>query len=115
MATDILSIDELRVKIFERIGSGFSLGVIAGAIMYFSQGLIFAPRGQRLVHGITHMRNRAPLLGGTLAVWSGSFAATSGGLHYYREKDDEWNDSLGGFITGFLVNVRSGGTWLALN
>ena len=84
-------------------------GIVAGSIMYFAQGLILSPRGQRFRTAITHMRDRAPLLGGSIAMWSGGFAFSSGLMKYNRGIDDEWNDTIGGAFTGFIINIRSGG------
>jgi len=61
------------------------------------------------------MRDRSPLLGGSIAMWSGGFAFSSGLMKYYREKDDEWNDTIGGAFTGFIISIRSGGLQFALN
>jgi import inner membrane translocase subunit TIM17 len=91
------------------------VGITAGSIIYFGQGLINAPRGQRLVMGFLSIRNRAPVLGGTIALWSGSFAGTSGYLKYKRQTEDEWNDTIGGGLTAFLINLRSGGLYFAAN
>ena len=111
-------IDESWVKykkaIIERIGNGFMLGIAAGSIMYFTHGLILAPRGQRIATAAMHLRDRAPLLGGSIALWSGTFAATGGYLKYKRGGiDDEWNDTIGGGFTAFIVNIRSGGFYMA--
>jgi len=78
--------DSLKFKkeVFERLGYGFIVGTIAGSFMYFGQGLILAPRGQRFATALTQMKTRSPLLGGSLALWSGSFALTGGYLKYYR-------------------------------
>jgi hypothetical protein len=98
-----------------RLGYGFMTGLVAGAFMYFGQGLIFAPRGQRLSTAIAHVRTRAPLFGGTLAMWSGGFAFSSSLMKYYREKEDEWNNTIGGAFTGFIITIRSGGFQFAMN
>ena len=107
--------EKLRQTICERLGYGYMVGITAGACMYFCSGLFNAPRGQRLVTGFLSVRNRAPLLGGSVAMWSGSFAATSGYLKYYRQTDDEWNDTIGGGLTAFLIHLRSGGLYFAAN
>ena len=78
--------------------------------------MFFSPRGKRLVTGLHQVRDRAPLLGGSLALWCGSFAATSGMLKYYRGGiEDEWNDTIGGALTTFMINIRSGGFYYAGN
>jgi hypothetical protein len=61
------------------------------------------------------MRTRGPLFGGTLAMWSGGFAFSSSLMKYFREKEDEWNDTIGGAFTGFIATIRSGGLQFAIN
>ncbi len=48
-------------------------------------------------------------------MWSGGFAFCSGLMKHFREKEDEWNDTIGGATTGFLVTIRSGGFSMAMN
>ena len=104
---------QLKKTIMERLGYGFMVGLTAGAIMYFGHGLYIAPRGQRFLTGFAQIRDRAPLLGGSIALWSGSFAGTSGYLKYKRQTEDEWNDTIGGAFTAFMIHLRSGGLYVA--
>ena len=67
-----------------RIGYGFMTGCVAGAVIYFGYGLYLAPRGQRFATGLVTLRDRSPILGGSIALWSGGFAATGGLVGYYR-------------------------------
>jgi import inner membrane translocase subunit TIM17 len=68
--------------------------------------------------GLTHVRNRAPFLGGTspfpsinsllgsFAMWGGVFSSMDCLLIYYRQKDDPYNAIAAGFITGGVLAIR---------
>eukprot|EP00347_Sterkiella_histriomuscorum_P021134 403335126 len=73
------------------------------------QGMYQAPIRQRLIGGIARAREMGPALGGNMAGWCGSFAFFGNGLKYYRQKDDQWNDTLGGGVTAFIILFRSAG------
>ena len=84
-----------------------------------------APRRQRIMGGLTHVRNRAPFLGGnnyihsinyslgSFAMWGGVFSSMDCLLIYYRQKDDPYNAIAAGFITGGVLAIR--GTFIHLN
>lgn len=55
-----------------------------------------------------HVRNRAPFLGGSFAMWGGVFSSMDCLLIYYRQKDDPWNAVAAGFITGGVLAIRGG-------
>jgi hypothetical protein len=76
--------------------------------------MIYAPRGKRFNHGLIQIREKAPIYGGSIALWCGVFSMTSGGLAYYRGVNDYWNMTLGGAVTGFVLNIRGGGLQMAL-
>ena len=40
-------------------------------------------------------------------MWSMTFNATKGVIHYYRQKEDRWTYTMGGFITGFVTHARA--------
>ena len=58
--------------------------------------------------GLTHVRNRAPLIGGSFAMWGGCFSSIDCMMLYYRQVDDPWNAIVSGFITGGVLAFRSG-------
>lgn len=115
-------------RIFEDLGVGFSIGCFGGSLFYFMKGkslapansplgLWNAPRGQRMMGGLTLVRNRAPLLGGkelpalivsvgSFAMWGGVFSSMDCLLIYYRQKDDPLNAIAAGFITGGVLAIR---------
>ena len=104
-------------RIFEDLGVGFSIGCFGGSIFYFFKGTFIiksfiglwnAPRKQRLLGGLTHVRNRAPFLGGSFAMWGGVFSSMDCLLIYYRQRDDPYNAIVAGFVTGGVLAIRGG-------
>ena len=67
-----------------------------------------APRKQRIISGLCHVRNRAPFLGGNFGLWGGIFSSTDCLLIHYRQRDDPWNAVMAGFITGGILSIRGG-------
>jgi hypothetical protein len=72
-------------RVMEDIGNGFGIGCLGGGIIYFMQGMINAPRGSRMISGAHALRDRAPIYGGSIALWCGTFSLVSGALAYYRQ------------------------------
>lgn len=62
-------------RIFEDLGVGFSIGCFFGSFLYFVKGAYNAPRKKRIISGLTHIRNRAPIIGGSFAMWGGCFSS----------------------------------------
>jgi import inner membrane translocase subunit TIM17 len=58
--------------------------------------------------GLLHVRNRAPFLGGSFAMWGGVFSSIDCLMIYYRQKDDPWNAVVSGFMTGGVLAIRGG-------
>ena len=54
------------------------------------------------------MRNRAPLIGGSFAMWGGCFSSIECTLLWYRQQDDPFNAVISGFLTGGILAFRSG-------
>ena len=57
---------------------------------------------------LTAIATKAPLLGGSFAVWGGMFSVIDCSLIYVRKKEDPWNSILSGAATGGLLAVRNG-------
>ena len=70
--------------------------------------MIKSPKGQRLIGGLCHVRNRAPFLGGNFGLWGGLFSSMDCLLISYRQKDDFLNATVAGFLTGGLLAIRGG-------
>jgi import inner membrane translocase subunit TIM17 len=67
-----------------------------------------APKGQRFLGGVRHVRNRAGLLGGSFAMWGGIFSCTDCMLIALRKKDDPANAVAAGGLTGGVLAIRGG-------
>ena len=52
-------------RIVDDFGNGFSMGCVAGVILYFIRGVWYAPKREKIMGGITLLKKRAPILGGT--------------------------------------------------
>ena len=109
-----LTKEKLITDVIQRTGYGFMLGTVIGTCSYFAQGSFYAPRKQRLIGGIFLLRDKATLLGGSVAMWCGCFALVAGSIKLYRHREDEWNETIGGAFTAFVINIR-GGVSMALS
>lgn len=67
-----------------------------------------APKGQRFLGGLCHVRNRSPFLGGNFALWGGIFSSIDCLLIHYRQVDDPFNAICAGFTTGGVLAMRGG-------
>lgn len=95
-------------RIVSDLGDGFSIGVILGCMWYSIKGAYYAVRDERLKGGLVLVRKRAPILGGSFAMWAGLFGASSCMMVWLREKEDPLNSIVGGAVTGFLLAIRGG-------
>jgi len=84
------------------------MGCTASSIFYFFKGFYNSPKHTRLMAGITHLRRRAPIMGGTYALWAGMFSLIDLSIYKIRGKSDWKNAVAGGAGTGFLLSWRSG-------
>ena len=57
---------------------------------------------------LLHVRDRATLLGGSVALWATIFHFSRGSITYWRQKEDPLNASLGGFLVGMVSHSRGG-------
>ena len=57
---------------------------------------------------LKHVRDRATLLGGGIALWSFIFHSCRGTLTWARGKEDPYNAATGGFMVGLISNYRVG-------
>lgn len=81
---------------------------MGGSLWYMGKGMFNAPKGQRFLGGVRHVRNRSGLLGGSFAMWGGIFSVTDCMLIYTRKKDDPLNAICAGALTGGILAIRGG-------
>ena len=95
-------------RIVNELGDGFSIGAILGSFWYMAKGSYYSVPKERIIGGLTLVRQRAPVLGGAFAMWAGIFSATSCVMVYIRKKEDPLNSVVGGAATGFILAIRGG-------
>mmetsp|Transcript_30522 Transcript_30522/g.5511 ORF Transcript_30522/g.5511 Transcript_30522/m.5511 type:complete len:95 (-) Transcript_30522:272-556(-) len=90
------------------LGGAFSMGCVGGGLFYFLKGFYNAPSRERLRGAMTAVKIRAPILGGSFAMWGGIFASCDCGFLFLRQNDSPTNAVGAGFLTGGILAVRSG-------
>lgn len=95
-------------RIIVDLGDGFSTGCALGAIWYFIKGSYYAVRRERIKGGLMLLRSRAPILGGSFAMWACIFSVSSCIMVYIRQREDPFNSVIAGFSTGFVLAIRGG-------
>lgn len=72
------------------------MGCVGGSIFQGIKGYINAPTGfrRRMAGSLTSIATKAPLLGGSFAVWGGMFSVVDCSLIYMRKKEDPWNSII---------------------
>lgn len=95
-------------RIIDDFGSAFAMGAIGGSIWHFVKGAKNSPKGARLRGALDAVKLRAPVLGGSFAVWGGLFSSFDCVLQGVRGKEDPWNTIASGATTGAVLAMRSG-------
>lgn len=95
-------------RIVDDVGGAFSMGCVGGGMFHIIRGSMNAPKGQRLMGGISAVKARSPILGGQFAVWGGLFACCDCSLTAIRQKEDPWNSIISGAATGGILAARAG-------
>lgn len=95
-------------RIIIDLGDGFSTGCALGALWYFVKGSYYAVRRERIKGGLMLLRSRAPILGGSFAMWAGCFSTSCCVMVYFRQKEDPINSIIAGCSTGFVLAIRGG-------
>lgn len=84
------------------------MGAIGGSILHFIRGARNSPSGARFAGAIDAVKVRAPMIGGSFAVWGGLFSTFDCSLQAVRHKEDPWNSIMAGAMTGGVLASRSG-------
>lgn len=84
------------------------MGAIGGGIVHAYKGAKNSPRGERFVGAMSAVKGRAPITGGSFAVWGGVFSTFDCTFGYVRQKEDPWNAIGAGFMTGGVLAARAG-------
>lgn len=95
-------------RIMDDAGGAFSMGCVGGAIWYFVKGFYNSPSRERFRGAVYALKNRAPVLGGSFAMWGGMFSIIDCSLLYLRQKESPHNAVAAGFATGGILAIRSG-------
>ena len=103
---EIITLNSVIHDTVENIGFAFTTGCLAGGCYYLATGMMYHPKGKRLMGALKHARDRTTLFGGSIAMWSALFNGSRGGLAFLRQKDDKWNPTFGGFFAGFMAHAR---------
>ncbi|KAJ3314175.1 translocase of the inner membrane [Boothiomyces sp. JEL0838] len=97
------------------VGIGFGMGAVLGTLQNTYKGFRNSPRGERIGGIVSAVKQRAPILAGNFAVWSGMFNACDCALVQIRGKEDAWNPIIAGASTGVILAVRSGPAAMAIS
>ena len=81
---------------------------ISSEVLKIQSGMWYSPRKERLFGGVMLLKKRAPVLGGSFALWGGLFSMTDCLLIYFRQKEDYINPVIAGFVTGGILAIRAG-------
>jgi import inner membrane translocase subunit TIM17 len=84
------------------------MGAFGGSLWHSVKGARNSPRGARLRGAVDAVKLRAPVLGGSFAVWGGLFSTFDCALQGIRRKEDPLNSIASGAITGGVLAIRSG-------
>ena len=95
-------------RIFVDLGDAFATGACLGSIWYFAKGAYYSVRKERMRGGLQLVASRAPILGGSFAMWGCIFSISSCGMVYLRQREDPINSVVAGFTTGFVLAIRGG-------
>mmetsp|Transcript_15335 Transcript_15335/g.23091 ORF Transcript_15335/g.23091 Transcript_15335/m.23091 type:complete len:230 (-) Transcript_15335:204-893(-) len=95
-------------RIVDDAGNAFLFGFVGGSIWHFCGGLRNAPANKKLELAWSRVSTRAPILGGSFAVWGTLFSACDCTLTHFRKKEDPWNAIFAGALTGGILASRAG-------
>mmetsp|Transcript_40451 Transcript_40451/g.41266 ORF Transcript_40451/g.41266 Transcript_40451/m.41266 type:complete len:215 (+) Transcript_40451:161-805(+) len=95
-------------RIVDDAGGAFAFGIVGGGIWNAIGGARNAPKGLVFQNAINRCKARAPILGGSFAVWGTFFSIFDCSLASVRKREDPWNAILAGAATGGVLAMRAG-------
>ncbi|CAG0915273.1 unnamed protein product [Notodromas monacha] len=97
-------------RIVDDCGGAFAMGAIGGSVFQIFRGFRNAPSGmnRRLLGSLLAVKERAPIIGGSFAIWGGMFTTLDCSLAHLRGKEDPWNSIMSGAATGGILAARNG-------
>lgn len=95
-------------RILDDTGAAFCMGAIGGGVFHSFKGYTNSPEGMKFKGVVSAVKNRAPILGGSFAMWGMFYSTYDCSLLGIRGKDDIWNSITAGFLTGGTLAIRQG-------
>eukprot|EP01089_Gocevia_fonbrunei_P008438 TRINITY_DN20114_c0_g1_i1.p1 TRINITY_DN20114_c0_g1~~TRINITY_DN20114_c0_g1_i1.p1 ORF type:complete len:230 (-),score=39.11 TRINITY_DN20114_c0_g1_i1:107-796(-) len=95
-------------RIVTDMGGAFAMGAIGGTLFHGIKGAWTAPAGERIISALHGIRSRAPITGGSFAVWGGLYSSFDCILSGVRRREDPFNSIGAGALTGGVLAARSG-------
>eukprot|EP01041_Mallomonas_annulata_P009736 gene9736-20249_t len=95
-------------RIVDDAGGAFAFGLVGGGIWNAVGGARNAPKGLVFQNALNRCKARAPILGGSFAVWGTFFSIFDCSLASIRKREDPWNAILSGAATGGILALRAG-------
>lgn len=95
-------------RVVDDAGGAYVFGLVGGGIWHLGVGAKNAPKNSRWKEGLARSRLRAPILGGSFAVWGTLFSLCDCSFTALRKKEDPWNAIMSGAATGGLLAARAG-------
>lgn len=103
--------DPCPFRIVMDCGGAYTIGFVGGSLWHGIKGLRMNPKGMKTHGALAAIRAKAPITGGSFAVWGGLFSTFDCSLAYIRKTEDPLNPILSGAITGGVLAARGG--WAA--
>ncbi|CAD5228271.1 unnamed protein product [Bursaphelenchus xylophilus] len=95
-------------RIFDDVGSAFSMGLVGGSIFHSISAYRHAAKNQKLSSMLREIRLKSPVTGGQFGAWGGMFSTIDCTLVAIRKKEDAFNSIASGALTGAFLSIRSG-------
>lgn len=84
------------------------VGLVGGSIWHSIGGFRNAPKGKGFSQAFSRVKARAPILGGSFAIWGTFFSIFDCSIAAIRHKEDPYNAIISGAATGGLLALRGG-------